>query len=223
MLHRSSMYWLMCAAVLTFTVVLVGCPGQDAEMDTDVDMTLLDDVDAEMFVDAGDADFAWTEEPTVDMIPSGQVRGEMAGRPFEALTVRLKKEDEGIFELTISSKAVEGDDPTAMLMGDDAWRLTFSGTEGETGTWTWSVAEEKDFSKEHVYYYYAREEGGPMSVNYPWGAALRIDEWAVHEADEDAGTFHDAIGNVKGGVVLVMDDDEKSWVAGEFDAVYYEW
>ena len=61
-----------------------------------------------------------------------------------------------------------------------------------------------------------------MSVNYSWGAALQITDWTVEEPAEDAETFHAVLGNVKGKVALVMDDDEKSWVTGEFDAVYYE-
>ena len=73
---------------------------------------------------------------------------------------------------------------------------------------------------EHVYYWYAQgEDQGPMSVNYPWGAALEITQWTVQEPEEGS----DVLGSVKGRVVLVMADDAESWVGGEFDAPYYEW
>jgi hypothetical protein len=223
--------YLLCAVVVIFVVALAGCPsgdtGGDAEMPPpDPAMEEPGAGDAAEDVDSADAqasDFEWTAEPTIEMIPSGPIRGEMNGEPFEAKTVRLEKDDEGTFHLTISNKAVEGDDPTEMITGDDAWELTFTATEGETGEWTWSVSDEKDFDQEHVYYYYQQEDdGGPMSINYFWGAALQIDEWTVEEPSEDASTFHTILGNAKGKIALVMDDDEKSWCAGEFDAVYYE-
>ncbi len=168
--------------------------------------------------------FEWTREPTVDIIPPGPISGEMNGEPFGAKSVRLEKADEGRFELTISNTAVEGDDPTASISGDDAWELTFTATEGETGEWTWTIAEEKNYEEEHVYYWYQQPNNeGPMSINDDWGGALQIDEWSVEEADPEADTFSTLLGNVTGKVALVMDDDEKSWCAGEFDAVYYEW
>jgi len=58
-----------------------------------------------------------------------------------------------------------------------------------------------------------------MSVNYPWGAALEITEWTVQEPAEGS----DIVGTIKGRVVLVMQDDTKSWVGGEFEAPVYVW
>jgi len=228
MLRKPWMTYLCCAAVLMFAVMIAGCPAQTPEEGAEVPPPdpAAGDMEAQPAEDTGaeQASFEWTAEPTVDMIPSGPIRGEMNGKPFEAKTVRIEKSDDGTFELTISNTAVEGDDPTAMITNDDAWQLTFTGTEAETGEWTWTVEQEKDFDKEHVYYWYQQEnDEGPMSVNYDWGAALQITDWTLEDPDPNADTFSTILGNVKGKVALVMDDDEKSWVAGEFDAIYYEW
>jgi len=232
MLSRSLLIYAVCAVVLIAAVALAGCPAGPETQDPTalippeeppVEPGGLEAAEGGEETAEVPTDFEWTATPTVEMIPSGTIRGVMNGKPFEAKTVRIEKDDEGIYELNISNTAVEGEDPTDMIMGDDAWQLTFSGAEGEPGEWTWAVSDEKDFDKEHVFYYYAQGEGkGPMSVNSPWGAALQITEWTVQEPEEGADTFHTIIGNVKGKVLLVMDDQEKSWVGGEFDAVYYE-
>lgn len=227
MLQKSWVTYLCCAVVLMLAVVLVGCPAQNTDQGAEMpppDLPVDEDMEAEGDGDAEEATFEWTAEPTIDMIPSGPIRGEMNGSPFEAKTVRIEKDDDGTFELTISNTAVEGEDPTEMITGDDAWQLTFSGAEGQTGEWTWTLDEEKEFEQEHVYYWYQQEDdAGPMSINYSWAGALQIDEWTMQEPDPNADTFSTILGNVTGKIALVMDDDEKSWVAGEFDAVYYEW
>jgi hypothetical protein len=228
MQKRSWRVYVACAVAVVMVVGLVGCPpAQDTGGDDVVSAPPPSDdmpADGDGGEETAAAEFEWTAEPTVDMIGSGTITGELNGEPFEAKSVRLEKADDGTFELTVSNKAVEGDDPTAMVTEDDAWELTFTAEEGKTGEWTWAVEEDKDFEKDHVYYWYQQEgDEGPMSVNYSWGAALQIDEWTLEEPAEDADTFSDILGNVRGKVALVMDDDEKSWVAGEFDAVYYEW
>ncbi len=224
MLHRSLFLYVLCAIAVVVCVGLMGCPTSPEEM---TEVGPMDPVaeEAPGAMPEGEAaavptDFEWTEAPTVDMIPAGPIHGMMNGEPFEAKTVRIEKDEEGTFELNISNVAVEDDDPTDMISGDDAWQLTFTVTEGEAGEWTWTVSDEKDFDTEHVYYYYQQgEDEGPMSVNYGWGAALQITDWTVEEPSEGSRV----LGNVKGKVVLVMDTDTKDWVAGEFDAVYYEW
>jgi len=227
MLHRSVLLYVLCAIAVVVCVGLVGCPTSPEEMAEVGPMDpVAEEAPAEMpegEETAAVAEFEWSEAPTVDMIPSGPIHGMMNGEPFEAKTVRIEKDEDGTLELNISNVAVEGDDPTDMIMGDDAWQLKFTATEGEPGEWTWAVADDKDFDTEHVYYYYQQGEGkGSMSVNYSWGAALQITDWTVEEPAEDAETFYTVLGNVKGKVLLVMDTDTKDWVAGEFDAVYYE-
>lgn len=168
------------------------------------------------------AKFDWTASPTFEDIPAGPISGMLNGRPFIAQTVRMERDDENTYLLTISNKRPEDpDDPLGVISGDDGWELTFTAPEGEPVRLLWAVADPKrGIQTEHVYYWYAQGQGqGPMSVNYPWGAALEITEWKVHEPEE--GTR--MLGSVRGRVLLVMDDEAKSWVGGEFEAPYYEW
>jgi len=168
------------------------------------------------------AQFEWTAEPTVDGIPAGAITGMMNGKPFIAQTVRIEKDDDDTYLLKISNRPLDDpSDPTGIIMDDDGWELTFSAPEGQPVKLNWAVADQKKgLDTEHVYYWYAQgEDQGPMSVNYPWGAALEITQWTVQEPEEGS----DVLGSVKGRVVLVMADDAESWVGGEFDAPYYEW
>ncbi len=228
MLHRSVFLYVLCAIAVVVCVGLMGCPTSPEEMAEVGPMDpVAEEAPAEM--PEGEAaavptDFEWTDTPTVEMIPSGPIHGMMNGEPFEAKTVRIEKGDEGTFKMQISNVAVEDDDPTGRITGEDAWQFIFTATEGETGEWTWAISEEKgDGSTEDVLYSYQQgEDRGSMSIARNWGAALQITDWAVMEPAEDADTLHPVLGNVKGKVALVMDEDEKSWAAGEFDAVYYE-
>lgn len=207
-----------CIVVLALMVTMAGCP--PAEEAGDYELSL--DVDTYQDLEAAEApgEFEWTEEPTVEMIPAGPVVGMLNGEPFEAELIRLRKSEENTYQLELLNKAPENGDPTGIVTGEDAWQLRFTHPEGETGTLQWSIDEQKDFQQEHVYYWYAQGEGqGPMSVNYPWGAALEITEWTIEGSDDNDRI----LGTVTGRVAIVMRDDEHSWAAGEFEAVYFEW
>ena len=158
MLRRSVLLYVLCAIAVVVFVGLVGCPTSPEETAEVGPMDpVAEEAPAEMPEDGETtavAEFEWSEAPTVDMIPSGPIHGMMNGEPFEAKTVRIEKDEDGTLELNISNVAVEGDDPSDMIMGDDAWQLKFTATEGEPGEWTWAVADDKDFDTEHVYYYY---------------------------------------------------------------------
>jgi len=227
--------FVLSVAVLATLVLVGGCPPQETEGPTVGDLPQLPEPvpTDEPGVDTSDmeqpgagqpavaaAEFEWTATPTVEDIPAGPVAGMMNGKPFAAQTVRVEDNEDGTFDLQISSKALEDpDDPGGIISGDDGWELTFSMEEGTTGTMQWAVEDEKDFDQEHVYYWYARGDEGPMSVNYSWGAALEITDWTVQEPNEGS----DVVGTMKGRVLLVMEDDEQSWVAGEFEAPVYVW
>ncbi|MGI5819512.1 MAG: hypothetical protein ACOX9R_15590 [Armatimonadota bacterium] len=226
---RMSFAFPLLVAVFFAAIVLGGCPSQETEIEAEVppEAGLLIEDEAEG-MQTGDGvadlgDFEWTETPTVEMAPSGPVRGQMSERAFEANLVQLRKDGEDKFYLRFSSAEPANDDPTMVIVGDDSWKLSFTAPEGETGTWTWALSDDKDFSEEHLFHYYAQGEGrGPMSVNAPWAAALEISEWSIEEPEEDAGTFHPILGTARGKVVLIMNDQNKSWCAGEFEAVYFE-
>ena len=208
-----------CIALVGVVALLAGCP--EDPYSEEVHMPPPDDpADQAMDPALVPTDFEWTDTPSLEEIPSGPIVGMLNGEPFEAQLVRVRKSDEDTFQLEILNKAREDGDPTGMVTGEDGWQLRFTWTEGESGSQEWAIADDKDFNSEHVYYWYAQgEDQGPMSVNYPWGAALEISEWTLTEDEENDRI----LGNVTGKVALVMNDDESSFAAGEFDAVYYQW
>ncbi|MEI6503515.1 MAG: hypothetical protein WCP21_21085 [Armatimonadota bacterium] len=165
---------------------------------------------------AAAAEFKWTNVPTVAAIPAGAVKGLINGKPFEAKTVRLKQSDKSP-SLEISDMAV--DEPSGMTTGDTAAELDFPLPVGKPGEYVKDVKTEKTFDKEHAYFYYPQGgDKGPMSVNPSWGAALKIDSWTSEKDPKDP----DVLGKVKGKVLIVFDDEKKSWVAGDFEGVYYK-
>ncbi len=207
----------LCLAAAFVVAATVGCPSSVEEGFTEVPEPAGEDA-----IEPSDDvyEFAWTDEPEVGQIPSGPIIGMLNGESFEAELVRVRKTDEDTYQLEVLNKGPDGDDLTGVVMGADAWQLRFSRPEGETGTVQWTISDEKEFEFEHVYYYYDQgEDRGPMSVNYPWGAALEIAEWNLAEDGENERI----LGNITGRIALVMNDDESSWAAGEFDAIYYEW
>ena len=230
MWYRSLTVFVLCLAVLAALALVTGCPQPAPEQTAMGEPPLppepvpTDEPGVEMPAAGepvvGGAELEWTATPTVEDIPAGPVAGMMNGKSFVAHTVRVEKNDDGTWDLQISSKPLEDpDDPGGLISGDDGWELTFTSEEGTTATMQWAVGDEKTYGEEHVYYWYARGDEGPMSVNYPWGAVLQITDWTVQEPEEGS----DLVGTMKGRVLLVMDDDEESWVGGEFDAPVYVW
>jgi hypothetical protein len=160
--------------------------------------------------------FTWSASPTVAMIPAGPVKGTINGKSFEAKMVRVKKGDKSP-SLEIVDKAA--DTPTGMVTGDTSAELDFPLPPGKPGEYVKDVKSEKNFDKEHAYYYYPQGgDKGPMSVNPSWGAALKIDSWTSEKDPKDAAV----LGKVKGKVLIVFDDEKKSWVGGDFEGVYYK-
>lgn len=165
---------------------------------------------------AATGEFKWTDAPTVAAIPAGAVKGTINGKPFEAKTVRIKQGDKSP-SIEISDMAV--DEPSGMVTGDTSAELDFPLATGQPGEYVKDVKAEKTFDKEHAYFYYPQGgDKGPMSVNPSWGAALKIDSWTSEKDPKDP----DVLGKVKGKVLIVFDDEKKSWVGGDFEGVYYK-
>lgn len=165
---------------------------------------------------AAAGEFKWTDAPTVAAIPAGAVKGMINGKPFEAKTVRVKQGDKSP-SLEICDMAV--DEPSGMVTGDTSAELDFPLAVGEPGEYVKDVKAEKTFDKEHAYFYYPQGgDKGPMSVNPSWGAALKIDSWTSEKDPKDP----DVLGKVKGKILIVFDDEKKSWVGGDFEGVYYK-
>jgi len=161
-------------------------------------------------------EFKWTNTPTESVIPAGPVKGMINGKPFDAKTVRIKQGEKSP-SIEISDKAA--DKPGGMLTGDTSAELDFPLAPGKAGQYISDVKAEKTFDKEHAYYYYPQGgDKGPMSVNPSWGAALKIDSWTSEKDPSDPSV----LGKVKGKVLIVFDDEKKSWVGGDFEGVYYK-
>lgn len=207
---------LMCAVLL-----LTGCPKPQPAEQGEVLPAPTDEQPA------GDAtptepttapgEFAWTETPTLDMIPEGNIAGMINGEEFSAQTVRLKQDEENTV-LEISNVSVDG--PTGLTTDDTGLDLRFTLTPGQPGEFVIAMADEKDFEKQHAYYHYPQGgDKGPMSVNPSWACALQISEWTLETNTEN----EELLGGAKGKVAVVFGDDAKSWVAGTFDCIYYKW
>lgn len=165
---------------------------------------------------AAGGEFQWTAAPTLAAIPSGAIKGMINGKPFAPKTIRFKQGEKSP-SLELSDQAV--DKPSGMVSGDTGAELDFPLPPGKPGEYVKDVKSDKTFDKEHAYFYYPQGgDKGPMSVNPSWGAALKIDSWTTAKDPQDP----DVLGKVKGKVVIVYDDEKKSWVAGEFEGVYYK-
>jgi len=222
-LHTNRLLLLLVAGLaVTATTLLAGCPPKETAPDTTGTAPPPPADTAkeapEEAATTAPAEFTWTETPAADQIPDTPLKGMVNGKEFTASTIRVEKGDEGKATLEISDAKLE--DPTGVITDDTGVDLDFTLTEGQAADLVKTIAEEKDFDKEHAYYHYPQGgDKGPMSVNPSWGCALKIDSWDM-TADP---TNEKIVGKITGKVAIVFDDDTKSWVAGTFEAPYYKW
>lgn len=218
MLYRLAVAVLV-VGMLAAALTLCGCPPAAKPTEAPAPPVTPPTATAPPTPDAAPAaagEFKWTADPSVALIPAGAVKGMINGKAFEAKTVRIKRGDKSP-SIEISDMAV--DEPSGMVTGDTSAELDFPLPVGKPGEYVKDVKSEKTFDKEHAYFYYPQGgDKGPMSVNPSWGAALKIDSWTDEKDPKDA----DVLGKVKGKVLIVFDDEKKSWVAGDFEGVYYK-
>lgn len=215
MQHKVVVSGLVVAIVTALLIVgACGCTPKPAEVTDVVEMPELPELPDE--AQPAETTFEWTEAPTIESIPEGTIVGMINGQPFEAKTVRVQKRNKGP-QLRISDGVP--DTPTRSISKDIGIDLRFPLEEGAAGEYSTSFEDKKDFDTAHAFFWYPKSDGkGAMSVNPKWGAAMEVTEWTL-EKDPDN---EDIIGNVKGRVVITFGDDEKSWVAGSFDSIYFE-
>lgn len=213
---------VLVVALVASLFVLAGCPKKPVAEPTAAPTPMANEgpgaqpVTSAAEPAAAPAEFKWTETPKVADIPAGEIKGMVNGKAFTAKTVRIKQGDKAPV-LVISDATV--DTPTGVITGDTGVELTFALEPGKPGDWTIDLPTKKTFEKEHAYYYYPQGgDKGPMSVNPDWAAALSITEWNSEKDPKDEAV----LGKVKGKVAIVLKDDSKSWVAGEFEGVYYK-
>jgi hypothetical protein len=161
---------------------------------------------------AGEA--KWMENPTLADIPAGKVKGMVNGVAFEAGIVRIQKGD-GKCKLEIADKAPEK--PTGMLTDDTEVKMEFTLEPGKPGEFIKKMAD-KDPENTDGWYSYEQKDGSPMTMNADWAVAFKIDEWTLAKDPSDEAV----LGKVKGKIFLTFKDDAKTFVAGEFEGVYFE-
>jgi hypothetical protein len=219
------MVGLIAVAMLClFVLVVPGCQQQADEqmaepMPPEEPPVPPDTEPAEDAEKAAPEEFSWTESPSLDAIPDGEIHGMVNGEPFEAKTIRVQQLDDQVgAQLELSNK--EADSPTGILTEDTGVELRFPIEEGTAGELVVSFEDDKDFDTTDAFYWYPQgDDKGPMSMNPEWGCALHIEDWTLEQDEEN----EDVIGAVTGKVAITFDDEHKSWVAGTFDCIYYKW
>jgi hypothetical protein len=216
-MQHKSVVGSIAVAIVVISLMLGagGCTPKPQEAVDVTDVPLIPDAGPDE-VQIPQSQFEWTEAPAIESIPEGTIVGMINGQPFEAKTVRVQKRNKGP-QIRISDGIP--DTPTGSISKDIGIDLRFPLEEGAAGEYSTSFEDKKDFDTAHAFFWYPKSDGkGSMSVNPKWGAAMEVTEWTLEEDPDNK----DIIGNIKGRVAITFGDDEKSWVAGSFDVIYYE-
>ncbi len=158
------------------------------------------------------SDYAWTETPLLSNIPAGPAKGAVNGKLFEPKSVVMDVRLGKVNTIEFSDKAMESD--SDLLTNDTQVVVTTvadlaQGYKMETGM---------GFPHDEGTIFYAYDkEGTPVSVNCPWACALVIDSFDKKPYDS-AGPSVQIAGVCKGKIHLCFNDDEKSYIAGDFEA-----
>lgn len=172
--------------------------------------------------------FEWTENPTLDSVPDTPLAGVLNDKPFEANTIFITEDYDGnLRDIEISNLVLENDDD--LLIDDDGVNISLA-TDVAPGLEV--VKGMEDDFEGHVYYYYEQpNDGGPMSVNTPYGFALVLEKGESGEYDPD-GEFTQITGSYTGKLAVCFDDadfsdeeplSEDSYIAGTFEAKVRYW
>jgi hypothetical protein len=164
--------------------------------------------------------FAWTDKPTLDLIPGTPVKGELNGAPYEAKTVLIEMDtDNRLRRITVSDKALESD--TDLLVEDNEFSIEFP-SEIKAGT-TFTKALRDPDNEADAWYCYQQKDGTPMSVNGDWAAAVSVDSGSDKGYDAK-GDMVQVTGSFSGRLALCFEwtdfDTKKvtrNWVAGTFE------
>jgi hypothetical protein len=164
--------------------------------------------------------FAWTDKPTLDMVPGGPVKGELNGAPYEAKTVLIEMDtDSRLRRITISDKALASD--TDLLVDDNEFSFEFP-SEIKAGSTLTKALRDPD-NEADAWYCYQQKDGSPMSINGDWAAAVSVDSGSDKGYDAK-GDMVQVTGSFSGRIALCFEWTDsatskvtKNWVAGTFE------
>ncbi len=158
------------------------------------------------------SDYAWTETPLLSNIPVGPVKGAVNGKLFEPKSVVMDVRLGKVNTIVFSDKALESD--SDLLTGDTEVVVTTVADLAKDYTMETGMGFPQD---EGTIFYDYPGDNGPSTVNCPWACALIIDAFDKKPFDT-AGPSVQVAGTCKGKIHLCFNDDEKSYIAGEFEA-----
>ena len=156
--------------------------------------------------------FAWTERPTLEMIPAAPLSGMVHGKPYTAKTAFVTKVRD---RLTLVIWDTEPD-ASGMMPGWGMVELSLRLPEGQPGQIIKALTDKEDPDRTgHATFYFPLDADGNINVNVRWAAAVQISEWEMTPDREHPYL----VGPIKGKLALCFDDQKKSWIAGTFEAV----
>jgi hypothetical protein len=186
------LYYFFRIQFLVIVIFLISCSKQEQQTEK---------------VSAGN-NFLWTEQISLDKIPSFSIKGSLNGKEFKAEYINMEFwRGTNDYVLYFGSKKPS---QKCGYPGEDesAFRLIRKSSEFKTGT---IVKDTFDKNVEGIiadFHYYLGKDN-TQNTGAQWNCALEITE--INEQ------------TVKGRIALCFKDDAKSWLAGTFESIrcYY--
>lgn len=157
-----------------------------------------------VMVSRGEGAFVWKDRIAVSDIPATPLAGVIHGKPFKAVyvSIKAKANQAGSVRLEIYNKKPKR--KCGYAADASKFYIIFP---ADTQSKTWAMGDKKNPKKEGAGYSRKDKEGMVRSVGSSWAAAIVItsrDEYSV-----------------RGKLALCFKgkDGQKSWVAGQFNAV----
>jgi hypothetical protein len=160
--------------------------------------------DAETESDVGVKGFKWSEEIKLEDIPDEPVRGFLNGSEINLTYINFEQwRGSGDNVLNFGNKAPRQN--CGYVEGDDAFHLMHIAGEINEGEFLKSSFSQQ--MDEYVAYFHYTDENNDMKkITVPWNCAL-----IITSMEEEI---------VRGKIAMCFNDNNRSWIAGTFEAVY---